>query len=254
MNKYQTLFYPESSFGGFADIDGTVVFYSRVNALVQPSFIVLDFGCGRGARYRDDPVKFKRDLQLLKGKVAKVVGVDIDEIGQTNCGLDEFRLLKPGRPWPVDDRFADMIICDFVMEHLPDPAAFFLEASRVLVPGGYVCIRTPNALSYIGLISRLVPNRLHSKVLSKVQSDRKEQDVFPTLYRCNTIWALRRLLRDSQFQAAVYGYEAEPSYLGFSALAYAVGVAHQKVAPGFLKPAIFAFARLQTGEPLSKVP
>jgi SAM-dependent methyltransferase len=244
MNNYKTAFYPESRFGGFTDIDGTIAFYSRVNALAKASFVVLDFGCGRGAKHHDDPITFKRELQLLKGKVTRVIGLDIDEVGQTNEGLDEFRLLTPGRSWPIDDRAVNMIICDFVIEHLPDPAAFFNEAKRVLVEGGYLCIRTPNVCSYVGVISRLVPNRLHAGVLSKVQTNRKKHDVFPTFYRCNTVWALRRLLRDTQFSGVVYGYEAEPSYLSFAAVAYAVGVAHQKFAPNFLKPAIFAFARL----------
>src|SRR5271169_5565422 len=145
MNKYRMMFYPESRFGGFADIDGTVVFYSRVNALIQPSFVVLDFGCGRGYRHREDSISFRRELQCLKGKVTRVVGVDVDEVGRTNNGIDEFRILTPGRPWPVDDRSVDMIICDWVIEHLPDPVAFFSEARRVLVAGGYLCIRTPNA-------------------------------------------------------------------------------------------------------------
>jgi len=43
----------------------------------------------------------------------------------------------------------------------------------------------------------------------------------------------------------VYGYEAEPSYLNFSKLVYAFGVLHQRLAPGFIRPALFAFARLK---------
>jgi SAM-dependent methyltransferase len=246
MKKYRALFYPESEFGGFTDVDGTVAFYARVNALAQPSFVVLDFGCGRGVMHREDPVIFRKELQLLKGKVTRVIGVDVDNVGRTNAGIDEFRLLTPGRPWPIADRSVDMIICDYVMEHLPDPLGFVNEAKRVLVRGGYLCLRTPNSHSYMGIISRLVPNRLHSKVLSKAQSGRKEQDVFPTLYRCNTFRALRRLLKDGQFKAVVYGHESEPQYLDFSAFAYLIGVAHQKFAPGFLKPVILAFAELKT--------
>jgi SAM-dependent methyltransferase len=249
MNRYLTRFYPESKLGGFTDVDGTVAFYSRINALAQPSFVVLDFGCGRGARRRDDSVMFRKELRLLKGKVTKVIGVDVDEIGQTNDGLDEFRLLTPSRPWPINDRSVDMIVCDWVMEHLPDPAAFFREANRVLTGGGYLCLRTLNVHNYIGIISRFLPSSLHNRVLSKVQVGRKEQDVFPTVYRCNTISALRRRLKENHFQAVVYGHEAEPSYLSFAALAYALGVAHQKFAPGFLKAAIFVFAQSETSEP-----
>ncbi len=244
MNSYKGIFYPESTFGEITDIDGTVAFYTRINALLQPSFVVLDFGCGRGVR-NEDPVIFRRNLCSLRGKVSRVIGIDVDPISTTNPLLDEYRHLEPGRPWPLSDREANLIICDTVIEHLSDPPSFFREANRVLAKGGYLCIRTPNLLSYLGIASWLVPNKYHSRVLSKVQTTRKEEDIFPTLYRCNTISALRRSLRNSNFRAVVYGYEAEPSYLSFSKIAYAVGVAHQKFAPGFLRPSIFAFAQSQ---------
>jgi|SRR5579863_486977 len=243
-DSYKALFYPESTFGDITDIDGTVAFYTRVNALIQSAFVVLDFGCGRGSR-QDDTVAFRRVLCTLKGRVSKVIGIDVDPIGQENPYLDEFRPLLPGSAWPVEDGATDLIVCDSVMEHLPDPPSFFQEARRVLADGGYLCIRTPNVHSYLGVASRLVPNRYHSKVLSKVQTGRKNEDVFPTLYRCNTISRLRRSLRNCNFRAVVYGYEAEPGYLNFSKLAYATGVVHQKFAPGFLRPTIFAFGQSQ---------
>jgi SAM-dependent methyltransferase len=242
MNDFQEQFYPESGFGGFTDIDGMVVFYSRVNALLQPSFNVVDFGCGRG-KYAEDPIPFRRYLRVLKERVSTVIGVDVDEVGRTNPTIDEFRLLEPGRPWPFDDRSMDMIICNSVMEHLPDPEVFFQEAKRILVAGGYLCILTPNIHSYFGIASRFIPNRYHSKILARVQSTRKQEDTFPTLYRCNTISAMRRHFKRAQFRAVVYGYESEPSYLSFSKLAYAVGVCHQKFAPGCFKLAIFAFGQ-----------
>jgi SAM-dependent methyltransferase len=56
-------FYPESRFGGFTDIDGTVAFYPRVNALAASKDVVLDFGCGQGIRLRpghaNDPVPIR---------------------------------------------------------------------------------------------------------------------------------------------------------------------------------------------------
>jgi hypothetical protein len=51
-------------------------------------------------------------------------------------------------------------------------------------------------------------------------------------------------MRQYGFDSVAYGYEAEPAYLSFSSLAYRAGVLHQKLAPGFLKPYIFAFGKL----------
>ncbi len=234
-------FYPESRFGGFTQIDGTVAFYARVQALARPDSVVIDFGCGRGA-YAEDPVAFRRDLRIFKGKVARVIGLDVGPAGSTNPFLDEFHQLEGSR-WPLPNETADLLVCDNVLEHLPEPGGFFAEARRVLRPGGVLCIRTPNRLNYIAVLSQLIPNRSHAQVLSKAKPELAEEDVFPTHYRCNTLPALRSALARQDFDAVVYGYEAEPSYLSFSKFAYALGVLHQRLAPGFLKPAIFAFAR-----------
>lgn len=233
--------YPESQFGGFTDVDGTIAFYIRLRALLQATDTALDIGCGRGA-YGEDPVPIRRELRILTGACTRVIGIDVDPQAKINPFIDEFRLLG-GQVWPVDDQSIDLAVSDNTLEHVADIAMFFRECQRVIRPGGYLCIRTPNVLSYVGLLSRLIPNRLHGQVLSKVQQGRKDADIFPTLYRCNTRRALSRMLTSHEFEHHVYGYEAEPSYLAFSPLAYRLGVLHQRLAPNCLKPALFAFAK-----------
>lgn len=240
MDTYIKSFYPESAFGGFTDIDGTVVFYARVNALIQPSSVVVDFGCGRGS-HSEDPIVFRRNLRCLRGKVARVIGLDVDNAAARNPTIDEFHLIGPKETWPLEGGSCDVVVCDYVIEHLAQPETLFAEAKRVLRNGGYLCVRTANSLSYVGLISRVMPNRYHKSVLEKAQSARKEQDVFPTVYRCNTIPRLRRQMNKYGFFSVVYGYEAEPRYLNFSKIAYGVGVLHQRLAPSFFGPSVFAF-------------
>ena len=239
---YDSIFYPECIFGGFTDIDGTITFYTRVNALARPEFCVINFGCGRGA-HDEDLVEYRKNLVSLKGKVARVVGMDIDPVANQNPAIDEFVLLPPSGVWPVPDGSAHMIVCDQVMEHLPSPPLFFAEAKRVLAPGGCLCVRTTNVLSYAGMAARLVPNRLHAGILRRLKVNREEEDVFPTLFRCNTVSALRRQLTAQNFHCVVYGYEAEPSYLRISKLTYGIGVLHQRLAPRCVRPTIFAFGR-----------
>jgi SAM-dependent methyltransferase len=238
--SHQEFFYPESTSQGFTHIDGTVAFYSRVNALITSTSVIVDYGCGRGA-YGTDPVAYRRDLRILRGKAGKVIGLDVSLAGRDNPYLDEFRPVE-NDCWLVDAASVDLVLCDNVLEHLPEPDRFFTEAQRVLKPGGSLCIRTPNAWNYIALISRLVPGRAHAAILGGVKPGLAEKDVFPTLYRCNTLPALRKMLTKHGFTGAVYGYEAEPSYLSFSRVAYALGVLHQKLAPGYLRASIFAFA------------
>ena len=236
-------FYPESRFGGFSDIDGTIAFYSRVNALVRADSTVLDIGCGRG-RAAEDPVVFRRELQAFKGKCARVIGIDVSPSGGDNKNIDEFRLISGLRSrWPVDDASTDLCLADSVLEHIEDPDFFFSECRRVTKPGSYVCLRTPNARSYVGVATRLIPNRFHSHILIKVQPDRKDEDVFPTFMACNTRGRVRRMLSKYGFDHYVYAYDAEPSYLAFSRLAFALGVFVRRLTPGAFRTALFGFGR-----------
>jgi len=239
---FETIFYPESRFGGYTDIDGTVAFFLRVNALTEASFAMLDIGCGRGA-FDEDPVAIRRALRIFKGKAAKVIGIDVDQDAAANPHLDEFHLVGDG-PWPLPDDSVDICLCDSVLEHLETPSLLFSEARRVLRDGGYLCLRTPNVWGYVALISRMVPNRLHAKVLERAQESRKEEDVFPTYYRCNTIPKIRSMMKGHGFDSVVYGFTAEPRYLAFSRIAYGLGVLYQRLAPGFLAPVLFAYGRV----------
>ena len=237
------IFYPESFFGGFTDIDGTIAFFNRVNSLLEPSFTVLDVGCGRGASDKD-PVPLRRNLRILRGKVARVIGIDVDPDAQKNPFLDEFHLLQ-GDAWPLENDSVDLIVCDNVLEHVANPERFFLEIRRVLKNAGFLCIRTANRWSYIAIAATFIPDRYHSMVLSAVQDGRERQDIFPTVHKCNSIRKIRSIMTRNGLEPVVYGYEAEPSYLAFSAIAYFFGVIHQKFAPAFIKPAIFAFGKMK---------
>jgi SAM-dependent methyltransferase len=243
--KYLHTFYPESRFGGFTDVDGTITFYTRAHSLLRPSSVVLDVGCGRGM-YGEDPVPIRREQRIFKGKCARVIGIDVDLAGVDNPYLDEFRRID-GPSWPTQDDSVDLVVCDSVIEHLEDPESFFREAHRTLKPGGHLCLRTPNVRSYIGLISRLTPNRLHASVLGKARHSKKEEDIFPTLYRCNTRRKMGAMLDKFRFDHCVYEYESEPYYLSFSQFFYRLGVMHQRFALRPFKAALFAFARKQVG-------
>jgi len=242
MDKYEPAFYPEIGFGGFTRFDGTIEFYTRVNALLNSTSVLVDFGCGRG-EHQEDGLAVRRSLRCFRGRVAKVIGLDADLTAQSNPTIDEFCGITPGHSWPLADTSVDLVLCDSVLEHLPDPGALFREAQRALVPGGHLCIRTTNVLSYVGLAARLTPNRWHAPVLARVQSARKGRDVFPTLYRCNTVHAIRRQYRKNKFYAVVYGHDAGPGYLAFSKVAYTAGFLHQRIAPGFVRPTIMGFGK-----------
>src|SRR5438093_10285660 len=91
-------FFPEIEAGGFSRIDSTIQFYERINALVDPEFVLLDFGAGRGAAHSDDVVCYRRELLDFRSKVREVIGADIDPIVTANPVLDRAFVLQPKGP------------------------------------------------------------------------------------------------------------------------------------------------------------
>jgi SAM-dependent methyltransferase len=231
----------ESRFGGFSDVDGTAIYSTRAKALATRSSVLIDFGCGRG-KGADDPVEALGALRVFRGRVARVIGLDVDPAAAGNPTVDDSHLLD-GPRWLLPDGTADLCIRDNVLEHLPEPDAFFLEARRALKSGGHLGVRTSNAHSYVGLASLLFPERWHTAVLARAQNGREGQDIPPEPMRCNNVGKVRRALRRHGFDGVAYGYEAESSYLSFAAPLYALGVLYQRLTPGLSRSAIFAFAR-----------
>ena len=241
--------YPEVQAGGFSRVDGNIEFYSRVNALLTPEMVVLDFGAGRGKDATDDPVQFRRSLRNLQGKVAAVVGVDIDPAVLSNPSVDRAIVSVKDEPLPLPDDSVDLIVSDFCFEHIQSPGPVIRELDRVLKVGGWICARTPNRWGYIGIGARSVPNRFHVRMLTRLQPGRQPQDVFPTAYRLNTRGQLRTYFPPPRYLDCTYGYNTEPAYFGRSLSASRAARTVFKFAPERASALWYVFVRKQEGRP-----
>jgi SAM-dependent methyltransferase len=232
--------YPELDVGGFSRVDGTVQFYNRINALLKPDMAVLDFGAGRGEWLYGGGAPYRTALRSLKGKVAKVIGLDIDPIVMTNPSLDEAMILADDVV-PLQDHSVDLVIADHVFEHLATPEISAAELDRILKPGGWICVRTPNKYGFVALANQIVPDTMKARIIGVVQPNRAEEDVFPAHYRLNTKWALRRYF--PTYQRAVYFWNPEPSYHGGNLAIFAAMRTWQAIIPPVLGTVLIAFLR-----------
>lgn len=205
-------FFRELGAGGFTSVDGSIEFYGRVQALLEPSMTVLDFGAGRGAWFEDDTCVARREARLIKGKVASVVGCDVDPAVLENRSVDEAIVSDFGKPLPIEDSSIDLIVSDYVFEHVTNVDLFAGEIDRILKPGGWICARTPTKYCYVAIFARLIRNRQHSALLKHVQPSRKEEDVFPTAYKLNTVSRLSQVFPGERYDNHTYLYTAEPTY------------------------------------------
>lgn len=239
--------YPEQRAGGFTRRDGTIAFYSRVNALLAPGHVLLDYGAGRG-RGGEDKCEYRRNLLRLRDKVGKVIGVDVDEAVLTNPNLDEAKVISPVGPIDLPSGSFDIIIADWVLEHIDRPEQFCEEVDRLLRPGGWFCARTPNKWGITGLGARLTPNRMHTKMLKVLTDGRQALDVFPTRYRLNTLSALRGYFPPEGWYDASYVENAEPPYVVRSRTAARLIQLYWRLTPGLLHTNLHIFMQKRTAE------
>ncbi|MDT7933627.1 MAG: class I SAM-dependent methyltransferase [Sphingomonadaceae bacterium] len=235
-------FYPEIAAGGFTRADGSVAFYSRVAALMRADHQVLDFGAGRGEPIADDPVAYRRDLMNFRGRCAHAAGCDVSAAVLQNPYLDSAERISPGAPLPYADGRFDLIVSRYTFEHINEPAAVADELIRVLKPGGWLCVTTPNAYGYVAIAARLLANHRHAAALQAIQPGRKAEDVFPTVYRLNTPGALRRHFGHA-CDVHAYRDSAEPAYHFGSPLLFGAFRVLHAILPPVLRTGLFAFLR-----------
>jgi len=81
-------------------------------------------------------------------------------------------------------------------------------------------------------LAALLPHRLHVKF--NRSRGVEERDIFPTVYRANTVGRLRLLLEDAGLNVErLERFETEPEYLAFHPLAYRLGVAYERLVNRF---------------------
>ncbi|HQD15885.1 MAG TPA: class I SAM-dependent methyltransferase [Ottowia sp.] len=193
-------------------------FEARVESLIGPgTHVLLDAGCGRTV-----PV-----LRKFLGKVDHLIGVELVPFTDVPPGIETHNADLGALPLP--DASVDLVISRSVFEHLTDPQAVYREMARVLRPGGRLVFLTANLWDYGTQVARLVPNRLHGKVV-KVVEGRAEEDTFPTAYKTNTRGDVERLAAACGMRVTAFDYLSQyPNYLMFSGPLFVLGMVYEKL-------------------------
>lgn len=127
------------------------VIYDLVASLLAErgaSGTVVDVGCGTGCLWR-----------MLQRRFTRCIGIDAIRYDELPADV-EFRRADLDRdPLPLDDAGADAALAVEVIEHLENPRAFARELTRVVRPGGWIVITTPNQLSLLSLMTLAVKGR-----------------------------------------------------------------------------------------------
>jgi 2-polyprenyl-3-methyl-5-hydroxy-6-metoxy-1,4-benzoquinol methylase len=113
--------------------------------------LLLDVGCGTGNLWPH-----------LAGLFDGYLGADVVRHPGLRPDLDFCPVELDCQHIPLADSAADVVAAVETVEHLENPRAFLRELVRLLRPGGWVVVTTPNQLSLLSKLTLLVKNQFNA--------------------------------------------------------------------------------------------
>lgn len=117
----------------YVDLQAGTIWDDLAVELPRVTGTVVDVGCG----VQPFRALFRPDVTY--------VGIDREETKSEFNGAASDTLYYSGERWPIDDHFADFVLCTETFEHVLDPRPFLAEMVRVLKPGGRMLMTMPFA-------------------------------------------------------------------------------------------------------------
>ena len=112
------------------------------------SGVLVDLGCGTGQLWEE-----------LRPMFSRCIGVDAVRYADLPVDVAFLEADLERVPLPLDDASADVVTSVETIEHLENPRAFCRELLRVVRPGGWIVITTPNQLSLLSLLTLVAKQR-----------------------------------------------------------------------------------------------
>ena len=110
--------------------------------------VLADIGCGTGDLW-----------EALRGRFQSCVGVDAVRYEGLPADVAFHAADLDAAPLPLPDASVDVAAAVEVIEHLDNPRRFVRELDRIVRPGGWVVVTTPNQLSALSLLTLVVKGR-----------------------------------------------------------------------------------------------
>ena len=160
----------------------------RVAALAPPPGQLLDVGCGAG-----------EFLRAARARGWTVAGTELSAYAATAAG-DGLRVI-PGEVWEADLPAGafDVVTCWHVIEHVRDPRRAVEEVGRLLRPGGWLILATPNLDDRIFQAAYLLARGRRPRLYAPGE---REIHLF-----CFSARTLRRLVESAGLQATAVGFD-----------------------------------------------
>jgi SAM-dependent methyltransferase len=157
-----------------------------------PDTFVLDIGAGKDRNQID---------ASIQPRVLRLVGIDPSEDIFFNPSVHEqYQTSLENFAKGTQEKF-DVLFCTMVLEHVTDPGAFFSACRQLLKPEGMFFAVTPNIWHYFGLATKITSSlKINEWLLDRlIGKQAKEAYHFPTVYKVNSLRAIRNILTRTGF-------------------------------------------------------
>lgn len=182
-------------------------YLTLVDSLLTRDAIVLDAGCGHGGVFA------KSDLNSPT-KCGRVIGIDYAQ--QDNYHITE-RCLGSLAKLPFSDTTFDVIVCEWVAEHIAEPGLVFKEFSRVLKSNGHLIMFMPNKRNPLVWLGAVLPTSLKDWLLRKLLN-KEDRDLFPVYLRVNTPSAVRMYASTAGLSEISLATYPDPEYFAWNSV------------------------------------
>jgi len=108
----------------------------------------VDVGCGGGGLWR-----------AINGRFDSYCGLDAVRYDGLPSDIEFRQVDLDSSSWPIAAGEADVVAAVETIEHLENPWAFVRSLVRIVKPGGWVVVTTPNQLSLLSLLTLITKRR-----------------------------------------------------------------------------------------------
>jgi SAM-dependent methyltransferase len=189
-------------------VDGNREFFTIAPEMLKPGMTVWDIGGGK------QPLISR----ALKEKLGlRIVGFDIsgDELAAAPAGVYDRTVVADLCNFRGAGD-ADLVICQAVLEHVPDAASAFQGISSILKPGAIAILFTPSRNAAFARLNLLLPQKLKERLLFAFYPEAAGHQGFPAYYDRCTPRQFRRIAQAAGLRIAEQRLYYQSAYFTFA--------------------------------------
>lgn len=193
------------------------IYNELVSSVINDGTVLLDAGCG------------KKSLMARHNPGASMaVGMDISEEAIKRNRAFKFRITGDSYKLPFRDERFNLVVSQWMIEHIERPETVMAEFHRVLKRDGHLIVVTNSLYHPMMLLSALLPAGFRDALKRRIFPSYIDEDTFPTYYKFNSLSTMDRVLTDAGFKKIFASYTGAPFFL-FNKLLFKISEGYERI-------------------------